>query len=144
MKKKKERHVKIDRVKSLAGHLAKNYRKMKNFYSQGKIAALVNFLKKRDAVLITPDYKRIRGGASAKIWKEARANKAKLEFRPVSTFFGSALGKKPISDNKQLDSVAFVVHEVHFIEKTGPARRNATSYMITADKHIDDCHWFED
>jgi len=141
MSKKKPRQRKIDPFRSLAVYLAEDYRTMQNLYGKSDAQGLARFLEQRAAVLVTPDYKRIQGGASAKIWKSYKEKKVKLKLRPVNIFFGNAIGLQKLGGNT-FDNVAFVVHEVHFIEKTGPAPRNATGYLVTIYGHDVLCPWF--
>lgn len=141
MKKKKARRVRKDPLRSLIARIGEDYRKIQDLYKNNDGRGLAAFLEQRAAVLVTPDYRRIRGQASAKIWTKAREQKVRLKFKPVNVFLGNAIGVKKL-EGQTLDQVAFVVHEVHFIEKTKGARRNATGYLLTTSKHIDLCPWF--
>ncbi len=140
MSDKKKRLPKMDRLRSLASRIAEDYRTIQNLYQKNDgQKALARFLEERASVLITPDYQRVRGGASAPIWKKARDHKARLELRTASIFLGDAIGVKKRGD-REFDAAAFVVHEVHFIEKAGPV--NATGYLLTVCGHDVLCPWF--
>jgi hypothetical protein len=133
--------VKKDKVKTLCFKIAEEYRVMNRLYQGKKFVDLARFLESLAAVIVTPDYKKLRGGASAYFWKRSYDQGAKLEFKTANIFFGSAIGVSGVGANR-FDSVAFITHEVHLIKKMSAARINCTAYMETSEKHRTDCPWY--
>ena len=142
MKTKPKRAVKKDRVKTLSSTIWQEYREMKGLYKDQKFDDLARFLERRAAVIVTPDYKKLRGGASARFWAKEHGQGAKLDFRTVNIFLGGGSGVHGDSQ-KTFDSIAFITHEVHLKKNSGARRKNATGYMETSGKHQTDCTWFE-
>ncbi|GEM_PF-3849899 len=131
-----------DPLRSLTAQLAEDYRKMKNLYPKKEGPKLLAaFLKQRAAVIVTPDYKKVWGGASTRIWTKAKAKEARLDFRVANIYFGKAIGPQK-ARGQTFDLAAFVVSEIHIIEKARPGRRNATGYLMVPYGHQELCPWF--
>jgi hypothetical protein len=141
MRAKTKRVVRKDKVKTLFSKIREDYLEINRLYQGKKFVDLARFLENLAAVIMTPDYKKLRGGASAYFWRRAYDQGTKLEFRTASIFFGEAIGIRDVGQDS-FDSVAFITHEVHFIKKIGTGRKNATGYMETAGKHQTRCTWY--
>lgn len=140
MRKKNPRRK--DPLRSLVAQLAGDCRKMKDLYGKKDGPKLLAaFLKQRAAVIMTPDYKKVWGGASARIWMKARASGARLEVRPVHIYFGNAIGPRTVR-GQVFDRAAFVILEIHLTEKARRGRRNATGYLMVPYGHQELCPWF--
>lgn len=133
---------KKDKLISLAEQISEDYERIHRHYRNGKLKDLADFLEKRKAVIMTPNYKKVRGRGSLPFWKKARQQGAQLELKTANIFLSDALGKKKVGE-KTFDSLSVVVHEVHLIEKKGSSVKNQTAYMIILGPHQDICPWYD-
>ncbi len=141
MRDKPKRIARKDKVETLGLLIEREYAEMKRLYQAKRFVDLARFLEARRAVVVTPDYKKVRGGASANLWKKAHDQGATLEFRTANIFFGQAIGIHGVGQNA-FDGVAFVTHEVHFNKKSSSGPKNDTAYLETTEKHQTRCQWF--
>lgn len=133
---------KRDKLISLAEQISEDYERIHRHYKNGKLKELADFLGKRKAVIMTPNYKKVGGRRSWPFWKKAHQQGAQLELKTANIFLSDRIGKKKVG-KKIFDSMAVVVHEVHLIEKKGSSVKNQTAYMIILGPHQDICPWYD-
>jgi hypothetical protein len=138
-------------LEGLATEITKDNDELAGDFESRDFIAMAKIYKKRGGVIVSPDYERIAGSESAEFWQQVWEKGAKAEIKPVSIYLTNVIGKKLIKSlvgdsigEKTYDTVAFVIHEFHIVQKTeGETAHNLSVAACMVYRHQTDCHWEE-
>lgn len=155
MKIKEGMEVDKEKMESLADKIIADHEKLSRYFYDENYVDMALLLKKRGAVLVTSQYKRISGKDSALLWKKGWIKGAKLKIETVVVYISDVMGLQTVqlarmdSEGKMsvetinFDNIAFVLQEIHIItEKEGSAPQNLTLVASSSYMHQDLCPWF--
>lgn len=153
---KAEEHV--DKIKSLAEKIVDMNCKIRTHFNQGQkddFKAIADLFGE-NAVITTPDYRRIQGKRNIfKLWGEARSKalriaeerqgKVSLEIKIERIFLTDAIGKKEVEikgEKVTYDCMAYVMGEIRIVvSERGEKIQNDTYSMTLLLLHRTDCPW---
>jgi hypothetical protein len=138
-------------LEGLAAEISKDNDELARCFESRDFIAMAKIYKKRGGVIVSPDYERIPGSESAEFWQKVWEKGAQVEIRPVSIYLTNVIGERPANiflgdrvEKKIFDTVAFVIHEFHIVQKTeGKNAHNSTVAASTIYRHQTDCVWEE-
>lgn len=153
---KAEDHV--DKIKSLAEKIVDMNSKIRTHFNQGQkndFKAIADLFGE-NAVITTPDYRRIQGKRNIfKLWGEARSKalriaeerkgKVSLKIKIERIFLTDAIGKKEVElkgEKVAYDCMAYVMGEIRIVvSQRGEKTHNDTYSTNLLLLHRTDCPW---
>lgn len=155
MKMKEGMEVNKKMMASLADRIIEDNESLKRYFSEENYVDMAQLLKARKAIIVTPEYQRIFGQDSAFLWKTAWKKEAKLKFETVIVYISDVMGLQTIQmaktdaegkmsvEETNVDSIAFVLQEIHIItEREGAAPQNESFFASSCCMHREVCPWY--
>ena len=124
---------------NLANQILKDNKKFTGYFEQREFEKMAKLYEQRGSILITPEYERLYGKASALYWSKTWKPETTLKFKTVHIYLNNSINHK---EKEKFDFIASVVNEIHFIHFDKRGRiLNETSIETRVYRHRFDCWW---